>query len=117
MCSDAIRSHHGAVPILSGMLQGGARRGECGGVAVEEVEELRESEKKRRQAGMSRESRDLHLDHAKLDVVIDAAHQAEVKDGQPTIRGANQISWVRVSLQRSPTMVTKSISLDQSPPP
>lgn len=39
------------------------------------------------------------LDHAELDVVVDAAHQPKIQDGQPPVRRADQIARVRVRLQ------------------
>jgi hypothetical protein len=40
------------------------------------------------------------LDHAKLDVVVDAAHQPKVQDAQPAVRRADEVARVRVRLQR-----------------
>jgi hypothetical protein len=38
------------------------------------------------------------LDHAKLDVVVDAAHQPEVQDAQASVGRADQVAGVRVGL-------------------
>jgi len=51
-----------------------------------------------RQAAPVDEVRD-GLDHAELDVVVDATHETEVQDGQPAVRRADQVARVRVGLQ------------------
>lgn len=38
------------------------------------------------------------LDHAELNIVVNAAHQPKVQDAQPAVGRANQVARVRVRL-------------------